>query len=157
MTREEVAKLLSMAAAYDQRTIGEADVIAWWNAIRHLDAQRAGEAVIEHYRTRRERIMPADVVRLVREAGNARHVDPSFAEVIGQRGKVMAAITGASPRPATRPDSTRSDDPVQRAALSVPCPYCGALRFQHCRINLAARQLHRNEAHPSRVEAGLAA
>lgn len=57
----EVVELLSVAAAFDQRTVGEFDVGAWHAAIGDLDLEDARLAVIGHYREHRERLMPADV------------------------------------------------------------------------------------------------
>lgn len=62
MTRAEVAALLSMCSAYDSRTIGEADVLAWHRIIGHLPAVQAQAAVVDHYTRESRRIMPADVM-----------------------------------------------------------------------------------------------
>lgn len=62
MKRSEVAALLSMCSAYDNRTIGEADVVAWHTIIGHLPVEQARAAVIDHYTRESRRIMPADVM-----------------------------------------------------------------------------------------------
>lgn len=66
MTPEEVVDVLMKAAAFDQRTIGQADVLAWHEVIGRIDREDALTAVTRHYTESRDRIMPADVVRLVR-------------------------------------------------------------------------------------------
>lgn len=65
ITKPDVARLLAMAAAYDQRTVGRPDVDAW-----HLVAiagrwtsAHAARALIEHYSTETDRIMPAHITR----------------------------------------------------------------------------------------------
>lgn len=70
MTRDEIVDLLTLTAAFDQRTIGEGDIAAWLT-VSVLDGwvpRHAYRAVIEYYRTATERrIMPADVTRILRD------------------------------------------------------------------------------------------
>lgn len=66
MTPAETARLLAACAAYDRRTVGDMDVIAWHKAIGHLDVADSLEAVAKHYATTREWIMPSDVAEGVR-------------------------------------------------------------------------------------------
>lgn len=61
MTLEETVDLLTAAAAFDRRTVGKADAVAWHAVLGDLDFQDAQAAVIAHYRDSREWIMPADV------------------------------------------------------------------------------------------------
>jgi hypothetical protein len=63
MTPSEVALVLSKAASYDRRTLGEADVAAWYEAIDDLALDTALAAVARHYRQTTEWLMPADVRR----------------------------------------------------------------------------------------------
>jgi hypothetical protein len=49
MTPSEVATLLAKCAAYDRRTIGEADVAAWHDALHDVSFADASAAVTEHY------------------------------------------------------------------------------------------------------------
>lgn len=64
MTPGDTARVLAKIAAFDQRTIGEADVLAWHEVIGHLDAASCMAAVTTHYRENTTRIMPADVRKL---------------------------------------------------------------------------------------------
>lgn len=66
MTRSEVALLLGLAAARDYRTVGEVDVLAWFEDIGDLDLADAREAVARHYRESTDRVMPAHIRRLVK-------------------------------------------------------------------------------------------
>jgi hypothetical protein len=73
MNPSDVATVLAFAAAYDQRTIGEADVAAWHEAldcpwVPNISLDEAREAVIAHYRRTSERIAPADVIKHARDA-----------------------------------------------------------------------------------------
>lgn len=61
MNLTETAKLLTMCAAFDQRTIGEADVSAWQATLDDLRFEDCREAVVAHFRNSSGRIMPNDV------------------------------------------------------------------------------------------------
>lgn len=61
MTPEETGNLLSVCAAYDRRTVGEIDVIAWYRVVGDLPYTDCEAAVVAHYTTSREWIMPADI------------------------------------------------------------------------------------------------
>lgn len=69
MTHHDVALLLAFMAAYDQRTVGDADVEAW-----HLVAQAgrwtlpyARRAVVEHATTATgDRLLPGHITRAIR-------------------------------------------------------------------------------------------
>ena len=61
MTKAEVARLLAVAAAFDQRTTSEEDDLAWLAAIGDLGFDDARLAVVAHYRNSTERIMPGHI------------------------------------------------------------------------------------------------
>lgn len=71
MTKTEVALLLSLIAAYDQRTIGNADVEAWHAVAQHArwDNDKVRQAVVAHYARETRRIMPADITQNIRGRG----------------------------------------------------------------------------------------
>jgi hypothetical protein len=66
MTPEDVIDVLAKAAAFDQRTVGQADILAWHEILQKLDRDDALAAVTRHYAESRERLMPADVLRHAR-------------------------------------------------------------------------------------------
>jgi hypothetical protein len=71
LTRSEAAKLLALCAAYDQRTIGDADVLAWHEGLQspwvpNIDPEEAQEAVIAHYRETTQRVNVADVLKRIK-------------------------------------------------------------------------------------------
>jgi hypothetical protein len=72
MTAADVSRVLAKAAAFDQRTIGRTDVLAWIEAIGDLDIDDALTAVTRHYRETNTRLMPADLRRIVAELGRER-------------------------------------------------------------------------------------
>lgn len=61
MNKAEVAELLTLIAAFDRRTIGDADVEAWHLVLGDLDAVDCADAIREHFTESREWLMPADV------------------------------------------------------------------------------------------------
>jgi len=62
VNEEETAVLLTSAAAFDRRTIGEADVIAWAKLLRDYRFEDAQEALEAHYASSREWVMPYDII-----------------------------------------------------------------------------------------------
>lgn len=63
MNLTETATLLAVVQAFDRRTVGETDVIAWQRALVDTVFDDARDAVVEHYRDHREWLMPSDVVK----------------------------------------------------------------------------------------------
>lgn len=72
MNRNDVADVLTAISAYDQRTVGEPDIIAWHAAIGDLPKDVAIEAVAMHHKISAERIKPFHVNELVRNIRNDR-------------------------------------------------------------------------------------
>jgi hypothetical protein len=63
----ETAHALALMQAFDQRTVGDADVIAWQSVLADADLRDVEEAVRRHYAEQTDRILPAHVRRLVRD------------------------------------------------------------------------------------------
>lgn len=72
MTPGETAKLLAKASAFDQRTVGKADVAAWHEVLQDVDFGDALAAVSRHYAEHTDRLMPAHVRRLAVEIDRER-------------------------------------------------------------------------------------
>jgi hypothetical protein len=60
----QAAELLTLAAAFDQRTISREDASAWALALRGLDFAKCREAIVTHYSHETNRIMPAHIRRM---------------------------------------------------------------------------------------------
>lgn len=103
ITQEEINSLLKAAAARDQRTIGPADILAWWQdlniaGVRYPDAS---EAVARYYAIhyprqaphQRFRLTSPVLIELVREIREARHVAADFLyePEVGETGAQYAA------------------------------------------------------------------
>lgn len=71
MNRAETAQFLAVVQTYDQRTVGETDVIAWHGAVGDLTFTECRDGAIQHYRTTTDRLMPAHVRALVATARRA--------------------------------------------------------------------------------------
>lgn len=67
MTPGDIARVLAKAAAFDQRTVGAADVAAWHEAVGDLEVGDALAAVTRHYSASTQRIMPVHVRDIVRD------------------------------------------------------------------------------------------
>ncbi|MFI8294469.1 hypothetical protein ACIGCZ_00830 [Streptomyces nigra] len=65
MTPAETAELLGLCAAFDRRTIGKTDVLAWQTVLADVTAEAAKQAVTAHYATETRWIMPADIRQAV--------------------------------------------------------------------------------------------
>lgn len=73
MTPGDAVRVLTKAAAFDSRTIGQADAAAWYEAIGELDVADALAAVTRHYATSTDRLMPAHVRRIAADLARERH------------------------------------------------------------------------------------
>lgn len=71
MTLDETIDLLATCAAYDRRTIGKSDAVAWHAVTGDLPFADAQQAVFAHYAESREWIMPADVRTRVKRKQHA--------------------------------------------------------------------------------------
>jgi len=62
MERSEAAKVLTLCAVYDNRTIGEAEVIEWHKVLNSVRFEDATVAVRQYYAGTRQWVMPSDVL-----------------------------------------------------------------------------------------------
>lgn len=76
MNLSETARLLSAMSAYDRRTIGDGDVIAWQAVLPDAAFEDCLEAVKQHYAEQTDWMMPAHVRRAVRDIERARQMSP---------------------------------------------------------------------------------
>lgn len=176
MIIEDIGAVLGDAAAFDNRTIGKADTLAWFRAIGHLNVTEARSAVIAHYSETRDRLMPFDVLRIVRTERGRRLAaanivyEPIGGETVRQfmariAGLVRAAADGQlGPRPIALALEAAGPAPevpaeieavleARRAArtpLNTRCPFCQALPGNPCRVG---RNHRAGWYHPARQDA----
>lgn len=147
LTRDQVIDLLTCAAAYDKRTIGEADIAAWTLAIGDLPFGDAQAAIISHYSEGTDWLMPAHVrqrVKLARELNIARHpippppahladTPPAYRDELQNNVSRLADGMQVPKRPALgsgAPPSAEYNqvrgihrDPIRVASKQVRCPW----------------------------------
>lgn len=63
MNLDEASRVLAKAAGFDRRTVGQADVLAWQEALNDIPVDDALQAVTVHYRDTTDWLMPAHVRR----------------------------------------------------------------------------------------------
>lgn len=181
LTRDQVIDLLTCAAAYDRRTIGETDVAAWTLAIGDLPFADAQAAIVAHYSETTDWLMPAHVrtrVKQARALNLARHPVPeppaemlddpqAYRAELQARVRQLAdgmqpprrAAIGSGAAPTDEYRQARGDDhhPLRLAARQVPCPWqaCRAPVGSAC-VSASGRRLDQ-PAHDARlVAAGVA-
>lgn len=106
MNLSETADLLTAMSAFDRRTIGDGDVIAWQAVLSDASFEDCVEAVKRYYAEQTEWMMPAHVRHLVRD-------------ILRER-EAMARATGWAPGQAGVPkDQALPEVPTgERLALS---------------------------------------
>lgn len=182
MTDDEVIDLLTTAAAYDRRKVGDADVVAWRAAIGDLDFPDALDAVVGHYTESTEWLMPAHVrtrVKAIRSARLAKEIPPAppagmadnvidYREALQRSLKRLASgwsiglalESGKGDEPNDEYLGIRGEGREQRnarlAAMTVKCPRCRARVNKRC-VNAVGLPLVAAPAHDARlVAAGVA-
>lgn len=157
-----MGELLGFAAVYDNRTVGEPDIIAWLEAIGDLPFDDAHAAVAAHYRNEPgTRLMPAHVlhgVKAVRRARIEREViaapapeltgDPvryresleasirSIAD--GKQARRAVAPAGPSGLPATQREALKAR--LGEAAPKLTPQETAAQQAEESRLERAARE-----------------
>lgn len=102
MTPTEAAKVLLLAAAYDNRTFDQLTASAWADALDDLELADCIEGVKRYYRENRAWMMPADIREQVRQLIRERKV----AEIRARHAALEAAETVAHGEPAS-PEAVR--------------------------------------------------
>jgi len=68
----ETTQALALAQAYDNRTVGEVNIRAWFSILVHADAADVMAAIRQHYAEHTDWIMPAHILRAVKVMQEAR-------------------------------------------------------------------------------------
>lgn len=63
MNLDEAGRLLAKVAGYDNRTVGDANILAWHEALSDVDYHDALQAVAAHFRDSTDYLMPVHVRR----------------------------------------------------------------------------------------------
>ena len=162
MTPDEVAIVLTKASAFDQRTIGETDVMAWHEVLVDIAVDDALAAVTEHYRDSSTRLWPADLRRIAagidhrrRGAERRREIEAVAEQEQLGRGPAVdrhaetAALLGEVLARVSSPDA----DPVRERALARarkergrPAPTPPRQRYQPRKPTFTGPQTYEMEA-----------
>lgn len=102
MNLPETARLLTMIASFNNRTIGESDVIAWQSVLPDVPLADAEEAVRRHYAESTDWLMPAHVRHIVRDIHTerdalARHTGWAPGQAGVPKAEAMPEISSGSP------------------------------------------------------------
>lgn len=155
MTRDDVIDVLTVVAAGDRRTVGQADVDVWFAVIGDLDKDLALRAVRDHLREcpgvwlepghvyQRARAIRRD--QLEREPDHAREARQRALEAKVAEG--VAEIAAGKEIRFQRPSRLGGTSP-----LRVRCPWCGAGVGQHCTVP-RTNERPADGVHPSRIDA----
>lgn len=124
MTPGDTARILAAIAARDQRTVGDADVMAWHEDIGDLDYADCLPAVSEHFRTSDARCMPVHIRRIALERRRERRERERTAVVLAvEDGRPAAGSPEAAAvhaRLRTVIMKARAADDARRAAEEKP-------------------------------------
>jgi hypothetical protein len=182
MTPDQIIDLLTTAAAFDRRTVGDADVIAWHAAVGDLPFADAQAAVVQHYAESTDWLMPAHVRKLVRrirelriaaqpipDPGAELAADPAaFRQALRSSiasiadgfdvGRAIAAPPGQR-RQGPPPDEFEQardmlpgDHNTRRLALTVTCPHCCARPGKPCTLAGTSDPIQGRPAHDARID-----
>ena len=66
MNASDAARLLALAAAFDRRTIGETDAVAWADALAGFTFDECAEAIRDFFRSSNAWLMPAHICAIVK-------------------------------------------------------------------------------------------
>lgn len=139
MNQSETVDVLTAIAAYDLRTVGESDVVAWHAAIGELDKPLALEAVIVHHKTSADRCKPAHVLGIAKSIRKDRAERESERARQARQARLDAkhGLTQGDPQLGNLPIGGVEGTPVPGAyevngAVDRGCPKCGAGPMEPC-------------------------
>ena len=72
MIKSDATALLAVASSFDKRTVGPTDVESWAVALGDARAVDCRDAIVAHYQSSREFLMPVDVIEGARRIRNNR-------------------------------------------------------------------------------------
>jgi hypothetical protein len=146
VTRDDIVRLLQTAAAYDNRTIGEGPVRAWFDSAERgrWTYPEAVEAIKAHYAESTAFLMPAHVSQRIKatrqDAAMRNPIDPP--DRAGQA-RLAELISGAFQ---TIPDDWRDD------AINRRCSSCGAESGTQCTRVSDEGRVPTRIPHPARMK-----
>ncbi len=145
MNRTDVIDVLTVIAAGDRRTVGEADVALWAGTIGDLHKADAITAVGQHFRTSEKWLMPVHVRTLAMEIAKDRwlRTNPDERNELGQLDSGEPINEAAAPARAAAiglfaGNAGQLGDPYD-TCIHLPCPRCHAERDAYCTNPITGR------------------
>lgn len=141
MSKTDTLDVLTAIAAYDLRTIGEADVTAWHLAINELPKDLALEAVVIHHKVSTDRIKPANVLGIAksirRDRAERESADAREARAAAQDRRHGLKVVSGDTQLGGLPIGGADGPPVPGAymvndAWERQCPTCNADEHEPC-------------------------
>jgi len=138
MNRDDVIDVLTVIAAADRRTVGDADVTVWAGTIGDLHKDDAITAVGQHFRTSEKWLMPVHLRTLAMEIAKDRwlRTNPDERNELGQLDAGEPVNEAAAPARAAAiglfaGNAGQLGDPYD-TCIHLPCPRCHAERDAYC-------------------------
>jgi hypothetical protein len=134
LDRSEIARLLGMAASFDQRTVGQADVAAWQAALTGVTYGECEAAILAHAKASRERVTPADILVRIRDT-QRRRTERLTAIPTGTTNRAQATAASKRGMAHVYAQMGWTYNAQRAAAMSVSCPVarCWAPVGRPCR------------------------
>lgn len=135
MNIRETARLLGLAASYDNRNITDNAVVAWQAALSDVDFADGQAAVVRHFRESTDYLMPAHVRR------GAEDVDRERRRAERERLEAEQAIESAEARAFTADEIRRAAVVIAELREKLPPGDPAKLRGEHWLTTHAVGQL----------------
>lgn len=135
MNLTEAANILGLAATYDRRTIGDAEIVAWQAALSDVEFTDAQAAIVAHYRDSTDWLMPAHVRR------GAERIDRERRRGERERAEAQQAIEAAEARAFTADEVNRAAAVIAELRERLPAGDPAKLRGEHWLATHAVGQL----------------
>ncbi|GAB3873845.1 hypothetical protein GCM10029964_014790 [Kibdelosporangium lantanae] len=113
-----------MAASFDQRTVGQADVAAWQAALTGVTYGQCEAAILEHVKASRERVTPADILVRIRDT-QRRRAERRTAIPTGTTNRAQATAAAKRGMAEIYARMGWTYNAQRTAAMSVSCPVRG--------------------------------
>lgn len=156
MTPDEIIDLLSIAATFDKRSVGESDVYAWSDAADRgrWTFDEAAEAVRSYYATTTHEkpwVMPSHITNAIKADRQDKAMRNQAAEQL-RAGPPHPRVAAMIEQIADTKAVPALEEPVDYAhPARVQCPHCKAAPGQRCsRPSIGGPKP--TQPHPSRIE-----
>ena len=135
MNVEETGRLLAKVAGYDNRTVGDTNILAWHEALSDVDYRDALQAVAVHFRESTDYLMPVHVRR------GAEQIDRERRRVEREEAEAQQALESAEARRFTAAEIGHAAALIAELREKLPPGDPAKLRGEHWLATHAVGQL----------------